>query len=72
MVKIGPIVGGNSGAKFDLWRDNRPVKQLDVWYGRDSGVDFEKYTVLKGIEVKWANNQVAPTPDLSFSSPNPT
>lgn len=56
MVKMGPTVGGNGGGTFDLWRDNKPVEQLDVWYGRGSG-DFEKDIVLKGIKVRWAKDE---------------
>lgn len=56
MVIKGPTVGGNGGGTFDLWRDNKPVEQLDVWYGRGSG-DFEKDIVLKGIKVRWAKDE---------------
>ncbi|KAJ5453400.1 uncharacterized protein N7458_004356 [Penicillium daleae] len=56
MVQMGPIVSGNGGEKFNLWRDNKPVEQLDVWYGRGSG-DFEKDIVLKGIKVRWAKDE---------------
>ncbi|KAJ6089233.1 hypothetical protein N7467_004449 [Penicillium canescens] len=57
MVKKGTAVGGNGGSKFELSCGNTPVEQLDVWYGSGSGVDVEKYTVLKGIEVKWADGK---------------
>ncbi|KAF7589392.1 hypothetical protein BBP40_004335 [Aspergillus hancockii] len=53
MVRKGPTIGGNGGAAFELWRENKPVEQLDVWYGAGSG-DFNKYTILKGIKVRWA------------------
>lgn len=56
MVHMGPAVGGNGGGTFDLWRDNKPVEQLDVWYGRGSG-EFEKDIVLKGIKVRWAKDE---------------
>ncbi|KAJ5941831.1 hypothetical protein N7516_001999 [Penicillium verrucosum] len=65
MVKKGPTVGGNGGSEFNLWSNDTPVAQLDVWYGRGSGVEFEKYTVLKGIKVRWADNDV----DLVGSCP---
>ncbi|KFY00913.1 hypothetical protein V495_07099 [Pseudogymnoascus sp. VKM F-4514 (FW-929)] len=56
MVIKGPTVGGNGGRTFDLWRDSKPVEQLDVWYGKGSG-DFEKDIVLKGIKVRWAKDE---------------
>ena len=56
MIEKGRAVGGNGGGTFDLWRDNKPVDQLDVWYGRGSG-DFEKEIVLKGIKVRWAKDE---------------
>jgi Jacalin-like lectin domain len=54
MVEKGPEVGGNGGTQFEISRD-QPVHQLDVWYGKGSG-GFKEYTVLKGIEVRWADD----------------
>ncbi|KAJ5675626.1 hypothetical protein N7462_008523 [Penicillium macrosclerotiorum] len=54
MVKMGPAVGGNGGETFNLWRD-KPVEQLDVWYGKGSD-DLEKDIVLKGIKIRWATD----------------
>jgi hypothetical protein len=65
MVKKGEPVGGNGGDAFDLFRD-QPVKQLDVWYGRGSGDGFEEYTVLRGIRVKWADDE---EDDVGFCPP---
>lgn len=65
MVKKGDPIGGNGGDEFDLFRD-MPVKQLDVWYGRGSGDGFEKYTVLRGIRVKWADDEQG---DAGFCPP---
>ncbi|KFZ03759.1 hypothetical protein V502_10682 [Pseudogymnoascus sp. VKM F-4520 (FW-2644)] len=56
MIEKGRTVGGNGGGTFDLWRDNKPVEQLDVWYSRGSG-DFEKDIILKGIKVRWAKDE---------------
>ncbi|KAJ6118184.1 hypothetical protein N7471_014061 [Penicillium samsonianum] len=57
MVMPTTPVGGNGGAPFKLSNGNIPVEQLDVWYGSGSGVDVEKYTILRGIRVKWADGK---------------
>jgi hypothetical protein len=54
MVKKGTATGGDGGSPFEIYRDTEPVKQLDVWYGKGSGPDVDKYTVLRGIRVWWA------------------
>lgn len=52
MVHQGPTTGGEGGGEFNLYSRDKPVKQLDLWYGRGSG-EFNQYTVLKGIELRW-------------------
>ncbi|KAH2009012.1 hypothetical protein KXV97_001566 [Aspergillus fumigatus] len=54
MVKKGPTTGGNGGSEFNLYSRDEPVEQLDIWYGLGTGPDFDKYTVLKGLRVRWA------------------
>lgn len=54
MVSRGDEVGGNGGDPFTLEK-NRPVKQLDVWYGQGSG-PAQPYTILRGIKVHWSDN----------------
>jgi hypothetical protein len=56
MVKKGDPVGGEGGGAFEIYRD-KPVEQLDVWYGAGSGPEFDKFTVLKGIKVRWAGGE---------------
>ncbi|OGE47383.1 hypothetical protein PENARI_c046G11472 [Penicillium arizonense] len=56
MVQKGPAVGGDGGSPFDLLNGNRPVEQLDVWYGSGSG-DADRYIVLKGIKVRWPDGK---------------
>ncbi|KAJ5471269.1 hypothetical protein N7530_008626 [Penicillium desertorum] len=59
MVKKGTAVGGNGGGPFELSHGNTPVEQVDVWYGSGSGAPVEKYTVLKGIRVRWAGGDLS-------------
>lgn len=59
MVKKGPTVGGKGGAPFELLDGNTPVEQVDVWYGSGSA-PVEQYTILKGIQVKWAGGKPSP------------
>ncbi|GAM33467.1 hypothetical protein EIK77_007571 [Talaromyces pinophilus] len=54
MVTKGDEVGGDGGTEFTLLKNNRPVEQLDVWYGKGSG-PAEPYTILRGIEVRWSD-----------------
>ncbi|EAW19517.1 uncharacterized protein NFIA_025910 [Aspergillus fischeri NRRL 181] len=56
MVNCGPTIGGNGGSEFKSFRE-RPVEQLDVWYGNGSGDDFNKYTILRGIKIRWAGGE---------------
>ncbi|KAL2827348.1 hypothetical protein BDW59DRAFT_160314 [Aspergillus cavernicola] len=57
MVVKGPTIGGNDGSAFELWRENKPVEQLDIWYGPGTGDNFKQYTILKGIKVRWAGDK---------------
>jgi hypothetical protein len=66
MVKKGPTTGGNGGSEFNLYSRDEPVKQLDVWYGHGSGPDFDKFIVLRGLKVRWAEggqDQIGYCPD---------
>lgn len=56
MVKFGPTVGGNGGAEFKSFRE-RPVEQLDVWYGNGTGDNVNKYTILRGLRIRWAGGE---------------
>ncbi|KAF4170832.1 hypothetical protein CNMCM8694_005645 [Aspergillus lentulus] len=66
MVQRGPTIGGDGGGPFEFFRDDQPVEQVDLWYGRGSGEDFKQFTVLKGIEVHWADGSC----DGAGSRPN--
>ncbi|KAK1139844.1 hypothetical protein N8T08_011089 [Aspergillus melleus] len=68
MVHLGPAIGGEGGGEFNLYRD-KPVKQLDVWYGSGSGDQFKQYTVLKGIELRWNGDE---NPARTGSTPSDT
>ncbi|GIJ84900.1 hypothetical protein Asppvi_003751 [Aspergillus pseudoviridinutans] len=56
MVKKGPTTGGNGGSEFNLYSRDEPVEQLDVWYGQGTPPDFDKFTVLRGLKVRWAGD----------------
>ncbi|KAG2417441.1 hypothetical protein HFD88_008660 [Aspergillus terreus] len=56
MVKKGRAAGGQGGTPFELRRD-KPIEQLDVWYGAGHGPDVDKFTVLKGLQVRWAGGE---------------
>jgi hypothetical protein len=56
MVTKGKEVGGGGGQPFTLLNDDKPVEQLDAWYGKGSG-PAEPYTILRGIKVKWSDGK---------------
>lgn len=67
MLVRGKEAGGNGGIPFNIRSDRFPVKQLDLWHG-DSIGDATAHTVLKGIEVLFANgphSNVGQTPGVA-------
>ncbi|KAK6812359.1 hypothetical protein RU639_011787 [Aspergillus parasiticus] len=52
------LVGGKGGNDFGdaLWSD-KPVKEVEAWYGHAWGADF---TVLKGLQVHWEDGKSSP------------
>ncbi|KAJ5973242.1 hypothetical protein N7481_010452 [Penicillium waksmanii] len=62
-VYWGPLAGGNGGGEFTFFKENKPFRRLDVWYGKGSG-PAAPYTVIKGIQVAWDGGEEQHTQNI--------